>query len=62
MKIQRMWINQPSKNQTLHKLRGTNVLAVQEEGDTWRIYFLSGRIISQQASYSSLSQGWKDDE
>lgn len=57
--IKRMWINQPSKAQPLHHLHGTNVLAVLEYTGTYRIYFLSGNIISQQASSLSLSKGWK---
>lgn len=57
MGIQRMWINQPSTSQPLHKLHGTNVLAIRE-GDGWRIYFLSGAVISQQAPFDTLSDGW----
>ncbi len=54
----RMWINQPSTAQPLHHLHGTNVLAYQEDETTYEIFFLSGDIISQQASYLSLSEGW----
>lgn len=56
--IRRMWVNQPSNLQLLHHLHGTNVLAI-EEGDGWRIYFLDGAVISQQAERSSLSDGWR---
>jgi hypothetical protein len=54
----RMWINQPSTSQPLHHLHGTNVLALRENDDTCRIYFLSGDVISQQAPRLSLSSGW----
>ncbi len=59
---QRMWINQPSKLQTYHHLHGTNVLAIHEYDDTWRIYFLSGYTESQQISKIALSNGWLYDE
>lgn len=55
---QRCWINQPSTQQPLHHLHGTNVLAVKETESTYRIYFLSGPIISQQAPANSLSKNW----
>jgi hypothetical protein len=54
----RMWINQPSTLQPLHKLHGTNVLAIPE-GNGYVIYFLSGDTISMQASRNWLSLGWK---
>jgi hypothetical protein len=56
--VYRMWINQPSTDQPLHSLHGTNVLAVIEDND-WRIYFLSGVVVSQVAHASSLSIGWR---
>jgi hypothetical protein len=56
-----MWINQPSKLQPHHNLHGTRVLAIQEgiigEG-IYRIYFLSGPVISQRISGRALSEGW----
>lgn len=55
----RMWINQPSTLQPLHHLHGINVLAVHEYDDTYRIYFLSGPIVSQQVFASALSPGWR---
>lgn len=55
---QRMWINQPSGLQPLHHLHGTNVLAVHEYDDTWRVYFLSGDTISMQCLRLWLSDGW----
>lgn len=54
----RMWINQPSTLQPLHKYHGTNVLAIPEAGG-YTIYFLSGDTISMQASSNWLSFGWK---
>lgn len=55
----RMRVTQPSSLQPLHALDGTNVLAIPEYGNTMRIYFLSGDVISQQASRLSLSEGWR---
>jgi putative component of toxin-antitoxin plasmid stabilization module len=57
--IERMWINQPSTSHPLHHLHGVNVLAI-EEGDAYRIYFLSGAVVSQVATKSSLSKGWNE--
>lgn len=54
----RMWVNQPSTLQPLHHLHGTNVLAATDYGDTYRIFFLSGDVISQQAPRNALSAGW----
>lgn len=56
--IFRAWINQPSTAQKFHHLHAVNVLAYCEYGDTMRIYFLSGDIISQQIPKSALSLGW----
>jgi len=60
MNLKRMWINQPSTSQPLHHLHGTNVLAYLEPKckNTYRIYFLSGSIVSQQCQRNSLSEGW----
>jgi len=57
--VVRRWVNQPSIHQPYHHLHGTNVIALFEYGDTWKIYFLSGETISQQISESALSAGWK---
>lgn len=59
MTVKRMWINQPSGLQPLHHLNGTNVLAVHEYDSTYRVYFLSGNKISQQADSLWLSEGWR---
>lgn len=58
MKLERMWVNQPSTLQPRHELHGTNVLAHREYGDTWRMYFLSGDVISSQVDIQALSPGW----
>jgi len=57
-KLERMWIDQPSTTQPLHRLHGTNVLAVREDDRYMRVYFLSGDVISQLASSYWLSKGW----
>lgn len=60
LNIKRMWINQPSTIQPFHELHGQNVLAVTEpECDKiFRIYFLSGPVVSQRIHSSALSKGW----
>lgn len=57
--LRRMWVNQPSNLQPLHKLHGTNVLACTEYNAIMKMYFLNGPIISQQCDVSCLSEGWK---
>jgi hypothetical protein len=56
--MERMWINQPSTLQPLHHLNATNVLATHEYDQTWRVYFLSGDVISMQVRRNCLSAGW----
>ena len=58
LELKRMWINQPSTHQPFHHLNGTNVLAYRETENTYRVYFLSGDIISQQMPALALSEGW----
>lgn len=58
-KMKRMWINQPSTLQPLHHLHGTNVLAYMESKDIYRIYFLTGDIISMRVQAIPLSLGWR---
>ena len=58
MNIKRMWINQPSTLQPLHHLHGTNVLAHHEYDNTWKVYFLSGDVVSMQVQSICLSEGW----
>lgn len=54
----RMWVNHPSVLQPYHHLHGTNVLAVHEYGDTYRIFFFEGVVESQQISGLALSPGF----
>ena len=58
----RMWVDQPSTLQPLHELHGTNVLAILDRPGTYRIFFLSGPIIEQEASPEWLSNGWVKNE
>ncbi len=58
MELERMWINQPSSHQDLHKLNGTDVLAIREGLKVHRAYFLSEPIISMQIPSHALSKGW----
>lgn len=59
--MQRMWINQPSIYQQHHRLHGTPVLAVHDYDNCWRVYFLSGDVISMQMDKSALSNGWPNE-
>jgi hypothetical protein len=54
----RVWVNQPSTSQPPHHLHGQRFLAVHEKDDIFRIYFLSGSVISQQISKDALCYGW----
>lgn len=56
--LTRMWINQPSKLQPLHRLHGTNVLAHPDTDGVHRVYFLFGDVVSQQVPSEALSRGW----
>lgn len=56
--IKRMWINAPSLGHSMNNLNGTNVLAVAETDDLYRIYFLEGNVVSQQCPKNVLSNGW----
>ena len=58
LKLERMWVNQPSKLQQYHHLHGTNVLAYLEYDNTYQIFFLEGNVISQQIPGTALSAGW----
>jgi hypothetical protein len=62
MKIERMWINQPSTLQLHHKLHGTHVLACLINGEVEQVYFLDGEIVSQKIAGHALSRGWPSDE
>lgn len=54
----RMWINQPSTLDSLHRWHGTNVLAIPETDTVSRAYLLSGDVSSMQVPTSALSRGW----
>ncbi len=54
----RMWFNQPSTLQPLHKFHGVRVLACPDTDRTMRAYFLSGNVISMQVPREALSAGW----
>lgn len=56
----RMWINQPSTLQPLHKLHGERVLAINENG-SWRVYFLRGNVVSMMVPDNTLSGGWNEE-
>lgn len=56
--MERCFINQPSKNDPLHRLHGTKVLAMPYTGGTRRCYFLEGKVISMEIPSSQLSLGW----
>lgn len=56
----RMWINQPSGLQSHHALHGRRVLAECEYGDTYRVWFLSGPVVSMQLFGAELSLGWPE--
>jgi hypothetical protein len=57
--VKRMWINQPSTAQLHHDLHGVNVFAIADTDATYRVYFLSGNVISQQIAKLALSKGWR---
>lgn len=54
----RMWVNQPSTLQPHHSLHGECVLAEDEGGETTRVWFTHGVVISMQIPNTALSQGW----
>lgn len=54
--MKRMWINQPSTLDPLHKMHGTNVLTADEE----TVYPVSGETISLMVPRRALSSGWRD--
>lgn len=58
----RAWINAPSKFDPLHRLHGVNVLAQLEYNDIYRVYFLSGSVISQQVLGRYLSRRLDSDK
>lgn len=55
---ERMWVNQPSSDQTYHDWHGRRVLAIRDFRDMFRVYFLEGPIISMNMNFNALSPGW----
>lgn len=60
MALKRMWINQPSWLQPLHKMHGIRVLAEPEpnQPNTMRAWLLEGEWQSISIPKQSLSDGW----
>lgn len=58
--MRRMWINQPSTLQPLHRLHAVRVLAAPDTDVCARAYFLDGDAISMQVPHAALSEGWPD--
>lgn len=60
LRLERYWINQPSKLQPDHKQHGCRVLAHPEgeKGDYCDVYFTGSDTISSRMAKSSLSLGW----
>ncbi len=53
--MKRVWINQPSAHQPLHRYHATNVLVDIKD---YTIYFTSGDVISMMVPKNVLSEGW----
>jgi hypothetical protein len=60
IKLERMWVNQPSTLQQYHNEHGKNVLAdMTMEGDWCIVYFTEGDVHSMEMYKIALSKGWK---
>lgn len=59
--MRRMWINQPSTSQPLHKYHGQNVLAEDKNYDDTGVvvWTLSGSVTSFVVPILALSAGWR---
>ena len=55
--IKRMFINQASTLQPLHKYHGMKVLAVDTKEKTIRVFPISGDVISMHVPRAALSKG-----
>lgn len=55
MKIYRAFINQPSKNQSLHKLHGKRGIAFEKSPKDITMYFSEGDLISIQVQKAFIS-------
>lgn len=59
MRLERMWVNQPSTTQAYHCYHGKNVLVCRERGkDYVDAYFTEGTIICSRIHISALSKDW----
>jgi len=56
----RMWINQPSSFQLLHRLHGANVIAQPpyRHDKTVTVYFTEGDVVSMLVPKECLTRGW----
>lgn len=61
-KPRRMWVNQPSTLQPLHKHHGKNVLAIPDGVGCMQVFWLSDRTISSRVPVLCLSEGWKKED
>ncbi len=59
--VTRMWFNQPSTFHQFHQYHGVDVLATIENENSYRVWFLSGPIISMVVNKNALSHGWSID-
>jgi hypothetical protein len=59
--IRRVWINQPSNLQPLHKYHGMNALADVSDPEEVTVYFLRGAVVSMMLPSNVLSEGWRTD-
>ena len=58
IRVNRMWINQPSTLHPFHEFHGQNVIAEISSDDTTMVYPTSGYIISMQVPITVLTSGW----
>lgn len=56
--FRRMHISQEDSNHPLYSMSGANVLARQEDESLWRVYFVTGAIVSMTVERAQLSEGW----
>jgi hypothetical protein len=64
MRLERMWINQPSTFQPHHSQHGVCVLADIDDQTfehSVRVYYLSGSVVSEQVPKLELSLGWPEE-
>ena len=56
--IRRVWVNQPSTLQPMHRWNGMNMLATSYNDYCDVVYFLEGDSISMVMPKACLSDGW----